>query len=129
MIELGFDFENWFHQIFYWWCEITRMGAILPVYVRDALGRRLVAFLNLVMAMGWTWASGIAQRVGNLVICELLRRIDERELLHRSSETPATQAWLARRAALPHDDYGRHDRLWDAAIFTDDPRLVVACSP
>ena len=55
MFELSFDFEKWFHQFYYWWHEVHRMGGILPDLGDDgSLLRRLVAVLNWVMAMGWT---------------------------------------------------------------------------
>ena len=58
IFELSFDFEKWFHQFFYWWRDVCRMGAIVPdVGPEGGLARRLVATLNLVMAMGWTKAS------------------------------------------------------------------------
>ena len=69
------------------------MGAILPDL--DAEGQllpRLVAVLNLVMAMGWTKASGLAQRVGNLIVRELLLRVDARERAYRHEEAPETIA-------------------------------------
>ena len=81
------------------------------------------------MAMGWTKASGLAQRAGNLIVRELLLRVDARERLHLHEELPGTCAWLAARAHLPADEYGPANRLWDATIYTDDPKLVVAGSP
>ena len=130
MFELSFDFEKWFHQFYYWWREVHRMGGILPDLGADgSLLRRLVAVLNWVMAMGWTWASGIAQRMGNLIVREFLVRLDVVERAHRHEENAATVAWLDARASIPHDEYGPMDRLWDASIFTDDPKVTVASSP
>ena len=106
------------------------MGAILPdLDTEGELLPRLVAVLNLVMAMGWTKASGLAQRVGNLIVRELLLRVDARERAHRHEEAPQTIAWLEARASLPADEYGPMDRLWDASIYTDDPKITVAGSP
>ena len=130
MFELSFDFEKWFHQFHYWWREVHRMGGILPDLGADgSLLRRLVAVLNWVMAMGWTWASGIAQRMGNLIVREFLLRLDASEREHRHEENAATLAWLNGRSDIPHDEYGAMDRLWDASIFTDDPKVTVASSP
>ena len=40
-----------------------------------------------------------------------------------------TLAWLKPRSLLESDEYGPQDRLYDASIYTDDPKITVAGSP
>ena len=131
IIELAFDFQKWFHQFFYVHGEAWLMGGLVPTRCgpTGALRGELLAILNRVMAMGWKFASGIAQRAANLIVAETLRRFDIVEQGFRSSEHPAARHWLDQRAGLPHDCYGRQDRLADMLMFTDDPRGIVAGSP
>ena len=129
LLEIGLDFLKWFHQIKYWWRLLARMGAIIPTEEHGRLRAELTAVMNLVTAMGWTFASEVAQRAGNQIVSSLLRALDRAELPSRAAELQPLQDWLEARAQLPHDDYGAQDRLYDAAIFTDDPRISVATSP
>ena len=129
IFELSFDFKKWFHQLWYRCRGRHIMGVLAPALDGEgALRRDLVAQLNLVMAMGWSAASGIAQRVLNIVIRLVALYMDVAEAPHRSAEPEAVRSWLADRTAIPHSDYGRHDRLFFLACFADDPRFVCAGS-
>ena len=131
LFELAFDFQKWFHQFFYAHGEAWLMGGLVPTRSgpSGALRDELLAILNHVMAMGWRFASGIAQRAANLIVCEALRRFDILEEGFRASEHPAARRWLEQRFRLPHDCYGKQDRFADMLMFTDDPRVIVAGSP
>ena len=130
IFELAFDFEKWFHQFFYAHGEAWLMGGLVPTRTgpEGALRGELLAILNYVMAMGWRFASGIAQRAANLIVAEALRRFDILEEGFRAEEHPAARRWLEQRFGLAHDCYGRQDRLADMLMFTDDPRIIVAGS-
>ena len=90
-----------------------------------SLQPRLVALL---LAMGWAAASGIAQRISNLIMLLVCKGMDAAEAPHRCEEPAAVRGFLAARVALPHDSYGRQDRLFDALVFADDPRMAVVGS-
>ena len=83
---------------------------------------------NFVLAMGGGFSSGVAQRGYNQWIQRLYTRVDARDAALREAE-PELNGWYADRAALPHDCYGRHDRLWSADAYTDDVIIVVGGAP
>ena len=129
--EIALDFFKWFHQFFYKERDAWMMGNIAPSLEGSsgALRDALVPILNHVMAMGWRFASGVAQRVGNILVHELYRRFDAIEEKYRHLESPDVLRWLDARSRLPHDSYGRQDRLASVLIYTDDPKAEVASSP
>ena len=61
--ELAFDFFKWFHQLFYSERDVWMMGNIAPSLAGASASLRagLIPIINYVMAMGWRFASGVAQ--------------------------------------------------------------------
>eukprot|EP00965_Chrysotila_dentata_P135739 4487355-Pleurochrysis_carterae.AAC.1 len=80
-----------------------------------ASGDDIWALLELVMAMGWTRASGIAQDAGNCLMRTLLLLVDselEAYVSARRREVPEFEAYWRQRMLMPHDDtYGTQARL------------------
>ena len=123
---LAFDFAKFFHQLWFRPEELHRMGALLPM--ADGQGRAssdLSIHTELVMAMGLTPSSEIAQRLANILMQEFSKRMAAEEARCAPPADATVAAWLSRRASLPHDMLGSQSRLWDAMCYTDDPAMVV----
>ena len=122
VFTIAFDFSKWFHQAFFRPDELHRMGSILPLDSGDGTAAELLSIhTEMVMSMGLTPSSEIAQRLGNAlmqVFARRLRAAEERQGWHPS---PREAAWRAQRASLPHDMLGPADRMFDAQMYTDDP--------
>ena len=89
---------------------------------------RLDVLLELVLAMGWTQASKVAQDFANALMWLLLRSVDEALAPHiaelREMGADFDAMWRG-RLALEHDDYGTQARIVTALQYTDDS--VKAC--
>ena len=71
------------------------------------------------MAMGATFASGVQQRGSNTINQGVLVRFDSRQDKRQllEPEPAAAQLWLQKRSTLPHDDYGRQNRMADGGFY------------
>eukprot|EP00965_Chrysotila_dentata_P040399 1340585-Pleurochrysis_carterae.AAC.1 len=80
-----------------------------------ASDRDVWVLLELVMAMGWTRASGIAQDAGNCLMRTLLLLVDDELSSHVAAERRASRefdAYWRQRQRMPHDNtYGTQARL------------------
>ena len=122
----AFDFKYYFHQLFLRYGEWWLAGALMPERMRaDGVPEALVAVVEMVLSMGTSPSSQIAQRFANAILWVLFRRMDEADAPHRDGEPATVQAWLHRREALEHDEFGTQARLYDALMYTDDPILQV----
>ena len=128
MFHLNFDFWKAFHQTNYHIREILATSNTVPEGLLDGeVGECLRSITNSRMAMGAVFASGVQQRESNGYNYGVLARFDARQQKRRllEPEQPAAQLWLQKRGALPHDDYGRQDRMADGGWYTDDPTYTV----
>ena len=125
-----FDYKYFFHALAYMAGEVWKTGCAVPA--REASGTasrtRLDVLLELVLAMGWTQASKIAQDFANALMWLLLRSVDEALAPHiaelRKLSADFDAMWRG-RLALQHDDYGTQARIVTALQYTDDS--VKAC--
>ena len=125
-----FDYKYFFHALAYMAGEVWKTGCAVPA--RAAPGRasrtRLDVLLELVLAMGWTQASKIAQDFANALMWLLLRSVDKALAPHvaelREMSADFDAMWRG-RLALEHDDYGTQARIVTALQYTDDS--VKAC--
>jgi hypothetical protein len=125
-----FDYKYFFHALAYMAGEVWKTGCAVPA--REAPGKasrtRLDVLLELVLAMGWTQASKIAQDFANALMWLLLHAVDVALAPHiaelRAMSTEFDEMWRG-RLALEHDDYGTQARIVTALQYTDDS--VKAC--
>eukprot|EP00965_Chrysotila_dentata_P137453 4546723-Pleurochrysis_carterae.AAC.1 len=129
-----FDFKYFFHQFAYALHGAWKMGFVAPASAAGgkASGDEVWALLELVMAMGWTRASGIAQDAGNGFMRRLLLLVDDKLSTYVAEQCRASgdfRAYWRRRERMPHDaTYGTQARLVAALQYTDD-MLVAAVDP
>ena len=120
-----FDYKYFFHALAYMAGEVWKTGCAVPA--RAAPGKasrtRLDVLLELVLAMGWTQASKVAQDFGNALMWLLLRAVDKALVPHinelRENSAAFDTMWRS-RLALKHDDYGTQARIVTAMQYTDD---------
>ena len=126
IIMLLFDFKYFFHILAYEMAEVWKRGFAVPSRARGggAHPSELDSLLELVMSMGWTRASLIAQDLANALVWKLLRLVDKELEGHvrrlREANPAFNEAWEARLAILVEDEYGTHARLVMAMEYTDD---------
>ena len=125
-----FDYKYFFHALAYMASDVWKTGCAVPA--REAPGvasrTRLDVLLELVLAMGWTQASKVAQDFANALMWLLLRAVDEAlapHIIELREMSAAFDAMWRGRLALPHDDYGTQARIVTALQYTDDS--VKAC--
>jgi len=124
LFVFAFDFKYYFHQLYLRYGEWWLAGSVMPARLRqDGVPDTLVTIVEMVLSMGTSPSSQIAQRFANAMLWALFRRMDAAEVdaAAAEAEPAAVRAWLARRERLPHDGYGTQARLYDALMFTDDP--------
>ena len=125
-----FDYKYFFHALAYMAGEVWKTGCAVPARVAPgkASRSRLDVLLELVLAMGWTQASKVAQDFGNALMWMLLRAVDDALVPHitelRVASADFDTMWRA-RLTLEHDDYGTQARIVTALQYTDDS--VKAC--
>ena len=119
-----FDFKYFFHQFVLAAHELWASGALVPELLPDgSVSPHLRCVVTMVMAMGVSPASNIAQEVANMLMWKLLRMLDAasgeyvKGLCRDNPEF--ARVWRVRQR-LAHDDYGTQARLADALQFTDD---------
>ena len=125
-----FDYKYFFHALAYMSGEVWKTGCAVPARASPGKAHRTLydVLAELVLAMGWTQASKVAQDLGNALMWLLLRAVDAAlaphvtELREMSSDFDAM--WKDRQA-LQHDDYGTQARIVTALQYTDDS--VKAC--
>ena len=128
MYHANFDFWKAFHQTNYHIREIVATANTVPEGLLDGeVAKCLRNITNSRMAMGGNFASGVQQRESNVYNYGVLARFDGRQQTRRllEPEKPAAQLWLQERSTLPHDDYGRQDRMADGGWYTDDPTYTI----
>ena len=130
--EIALDYSKYFHRLDYADSEVWQMGSYMPGY--DTRGEKAhdacSQGVDLVMTMGATPASQIAQRFGSAKNGILFKAMDAEESARWATAgntdlTPACKAALEARSSLPHDSFGTMARLFDIIQYTDDERLVV----
>ena len=124
----NFDFWKAFHQTNYNLREILATANTVPEGLLDGeVSKCLRNITNSRMAMGAGFASGVQQRESNVYNLGVLARFDGRQQARRllEPECSAAQLWLQKRSVLPHDDYGRQDRMADGGWYTDDPTYTI----
>ena len=128
IFHLNFDFWKAFHQSNYHVRELLATANTVPEGLLDGeVAECLRSITNSRMAMGAIFASGVQQRESNVYNQGVLARFDGRQQERRllEPEPHAAQLWLQKRSTLPHDDYGRQDRMADGGWYTDDPTYTV----
>ena len=126
VFTVAFDFSKYFQQLWFQGGELWRMGSLLPM--ADASGHAselLSIHTELVMSMGLTPSSDIAQRLGNVLMQVFSHRLQAAERELGISQTGVEQRWRAARAELPHDMLGSQSRMHDAMQYTDDPAFLI----
>ena len=121
-----FDYKYFFHHLVWEAAELWKMGFEVPARrprVGGAHPTLLDWLIEMVMAMGWTRASLIAQDLANALVWRQAMDTDEllEPLIEKwCQEFPAfAEIWKVRRA-IPHDDYGTHARVVESMQYTDD---------
>jgi hypothetical protein len=125
-----FDYKYFFHSLAYMAGEVWKTGCAVPARAAPGVAhrKRYDVLAELVLAMGWTQASKIAQDFGNALMWLLLRAVDTALAPHVAelrAESGAFDAMWKGRLALPQDDYGTQARIVTALQYTDDS--VKAC--
>lgn len=125
LILITFDYKYFFHHLVYAAREVWKLAFVLPgrCEAGGADGEVLRVLHELVMSMGWTRASLIAQELADAIIWKLLRLVDSAIAEYvetRRRAQPAFDKWWVRRLAMAHDDYGTQARLHDSLQYTDD---------
>jgi len=125
-----FDYKYFFHSLAYMAGEVWKTGCAVPARAAPGVAhrKRYDVLAELVLAMGWTQASKVAQDFGNALMWLLLRALDKALAPHVAELREASKAfdsmWKG-RLALQHDDYGTQARVVTALQYTDDS--VKAC--
>ena len=131
VLMILFDYKYFFHAFSYMWSEVWKMGCAVPA--RKASGGAHASLMDmlteLVMSMGWTRASMIAQDLANALMWILLRDTDVANagliLRMRSQSAEFDRIWRL-RMGMEHDAYGTAARIVAAAQYTDDSiKLVI----
>ena len=123
---VAFDFSKYFHQLWFQSAELWRMGSLLPLADADGAASDLISIhTEMVMSMGLTPSSEIAQRLGNMLMQVFSSRLRAAEAKHGLARSDTEAAWRSRRAAMPADILGSQDRLFDAMQYTDDPVFTI----
>ena len=126
LFVFAFDFKYYFHQLFLRYGEWWLAGSLMPGRMQtDGASSTLIAIVEMVLSMGTSPSSQIAQRFANAILWVLFRRMDEAEAGHTAHEPQLVRDWLQRRKGLDHDEFGTQSRLYDALMYTDDPALQV----
>ena len=134
LFEIEIDFQKYFHQYSYAMLQTCSAGAVVPRREMrrpsdpdgpGPIARCLSIESCLVMAIGATPASEIAQRGSNSLNGAWLRRMDAAELEFAKERLPALSQWLVDRSRLTHDSYGTQARLSGVHTYSDDPRLLM----
>ena len=84
--------------------------------------------IELVMSMGCSPSSNVAQDLANALMFKLTQLTDLAEaprLRRLETENSRFAQWMRKRRAIDHDAYGTHARLFDALMYTDDSEKVV----
>ena len=131
-IAVLFDYKYFFHVLTYEMAEIWKRGLAVPAARRSGgASGALDWMLELVMAMGWTRASLVAQDLANALVWRLMRDTDaasEAYVARMREQCPAFDAAWRLRMSIAKDSYGTHARLYTALQYTDD-MLAVAAGP
>ena len=123
---IAFDFAKFFHQLWFRSDELWRMGSLLPLADSSGAADELLSIhTEMVMSMGLTPSSEIAQRLANALMQVFSERLIAAEEAQGWARSDAEMQWRARRASLPTDMLGPASRLHDAMCYTDDPCWVV----
>ena len=122
-----FDFKVFFHQFVLAAHELWASGALVPEQLPDGkVSEHLVCVVTLVMAMGVSPASNVAQDMANALMHRLLACFDAASVpyvaLLRRKYPRFDAAWRT-RLQLAHDAYGTQARLASALDYTDDALL------
>jgi len=126
LFTIAFDFSKYFHQLWFRPDELWRMGSLLPLADdRGAAAEVLSIHTEMVMSMGLTPSSEIAQRLANALLQVFSQRLRAAEARQGWQQSPQERRWRAGRAHLPHDALGPQDRLHDALMYCDDPAMCV----
>jgi hypothetical protein len=125
-----FDYKYFFHAFAYMSGEVWKTGCAVPARAAPGKAHRTLydVLAELVLAMGWTQASKVAQDFGNALMWLLLRAVDAALAPHISELREMSgdfDAMWKDRQALQHDDYGTQARIVTALQYTDDS--VKAC--
>jgi len=125
-----FDYKYFFHSLAYMAGEVWKTGCAVPARAAPGVAhrKRYDVLAELVLAMGWTQASKVAQDFGNALMWLLLRALDKALAPHIAELREASGAFDSiwkDRLALQHDDYGTQARIVTALQYTDDS--VKAC--
>ena len=122
VFTIAFDFSKYFHQLQFRADELWRMGSLLPMATDEGTAAELLSIhTEMVMAMGLTPSSEIAQRLGNALMHVFSQKLLAAEREQGWEQSPIEKRWRARRAHLPPDTLGPAARLHDALQYTDDP--------
>lgn len=116
VLVMLFDFTYFFHHLAYEMAEVWKRR--FGMQARAAQGGThpevLDLLAELVMAMGWTCASLIAQDVASALVRRLGKHVSELLRAHvgeaREGSKEFDTMWKARLALL-HNDYGSHATL------------------
>lgn len=122
VVFMLFNHKFFLDHLVYELAEVRKSGFGLLVRARQRQSgvhpEVLDVLVELVMAMGCTRVSLIAQDVANALVWRLNQGINARLSSYvakaRSARPAYDRAWL-RMLALPHEEYGRHSRLVDRA--------------
>lgn len=126
VFTIAFDFSKYFHQLWFRPDELWRMGSLLPLADDDGAAAELLSIhTEMVMSMGLTPSSDIAQRLANALMRAFARNMRTAEEQQAWQPSAAEAAWRSRRAQLPHDVLGPQDRLFDCLQYTDDPVMTI----
>ena len=126
VFALAWDFSKYFHQLFFRPDELWRMGSLLPTEGEGGLASELVSIhTEMVMSMGLTPSSEIAQRLANALMQVFSAKLRAAEAEMGWPMSDAEREWRKKRESLPHDTLGSPARLHDALQYTDDPIFLV----
>ena len=126
VFAIAFDFSKYFHQMLFRSDELWRMGSLLPMAGDDGLAAELLSIhTEMVMSMGMTPSSEIAQRLGNALMQVFAMKLRAAEAEQGWQPSDAERRWREQRELLPHDALGSAARMFDAMQYTDDPCFLV----
>ena len=125
VLALLFDYKYFFHQFVYEMAEIWKMGFALPARKAEggAHASVLDMLIELVLSMGWTRASLIAQELADSIVwllgCHVAAALEGYIEEQRRARPTFDKLWI-KRLAIRHNYYGSHARLKEALQYTDD---------
>jgi len=118
------DASDWFHQFFLSSQEYWKVCVLYLNVMEDSSSSQLHMYaVEYCLAMGLFQASNIAQRAANMIIDTFLKYAKIMEKEHRCELTPAQLGWMEQRSHLTARLH--QDRLYDAAMYTDDSNKLV----